>query len=78
MLDRAESIITRELDIVRFVQQLRKLRFTENTKLTTPQISFVSKLGHLQIRDSSDLEDNKSNSDIDDDINEQAEEMMGS
>ena len=78
MLDRAESTITRELDIVRFVQQLRRLRFTAIAKLTTPQISIVSKLGHLLIRDSSDLEDNKSCSNIDEDTNEQAEEIMGS
>ena len=58
MIDRAEFMIKKQLDLVQFVHQQRLLMLNLLTTLTMPQINAMAKLNEFVINESSDLNDN--------------------
>ena len=63
LLDRAEATIERQLDIVKFVKQQKKLRFATLSTLSLPQLLIVDKLSQLVVKDDdSDSESNEERS----------------
>ena len=70
MLKKAESSITKELDLVKFIHRQRLQTFTTLATLNASQRFVVDKMATMLIRESSDLDDSTSNDDELEQVNE--------